>query len=195
LGVNVLTHLLGQSIDELADKITLYRKARKAAGHRGDGVVSLMLHTFVGDSDESVKELVRAPMKRYLATSISLIKGYAAAFPTFRKSADGTAPEIDFATLSPEEMDALLDWSFERYAETSGLFGTVDGCVQVVDRLKGIGVDEVACLIDFGVDAEFTLKHLRHLNQLRARTSRPRAAFADFSVAAQVARHEVTHLQ
>lgn len=195
LGVNVLTHLLGQSIDELADKITLYRKARKAAGHRGDGVVSLMLHTFVGDSDEAVKELVRAPMKQYLATSISLIKGYAAAFPTFRKNADGSAPEVDFAKLSPEEMDALLDWSFERYAETSGLFGTVESCAQVVDRLKGIGVDEVACLIDFGVDAELTLKHLRHLNQLRARTSRPRAAFADFSLAAQVARHEVTHLQ
>jgi natural product biosynthesis luciferase-like monooxygenase protein len=195
LGVNVLTHLLGQSIDELGDKITLYRKARKAAGHRGDGQVSLMLHTFVGDSDEGVKEIVREPMKRYLATSISLIKGYAQAFPTFRKRADGSMPETDLSALSDEEMDALLDYSFERYAESSGLFGTVESCAQVVDRLKGIGVDEVACLVDFGVDAELTLKHLRHLNQLRARTSRPRAAFADFSVAAQIARHEVTHLQ
>lgn len=195
LGVNVLTHLLGQSVDELADKITLYRKARKAAGHKGDGQVSLMLHTFVGDSDAEVKELVRGPMKAYLGTSISLIKGFAAAFPTFKKSKDGKAPELDFASLSAEEMDALLEYSFERYYETSGLFGTVETCAAIVDRLKGIGVDDIACLIDFGVDTELVLRHLKHLNRLRAQTSRPRAAFADYSVAALIARHRVTHLQ
>ena len=195
LGVNVLTHLLGQSVAELGDKITLYRKAWKAAGHRGEGQVSLMLHAFVGEREDEVKERVRAPMKAYLATSISLIKGYAAAFPTFRKKADGTSPDVDFAKLSAEEMDALLDYSFERYFESSGLFGTVESCAQVVDQLKGIGVDDVACLVDFGVESELALKHLRFLNQLRARTSRPRAAFEDFSVAAQIARHGVTHLQ
>lgn len=195
LGVNVLTHLLGQTVDELADKITLYRKAWKAAGHKGEGQISLMLHTFVGDSDDEVKELVRAPMKAYLGTSISLIKGYAAAFPTFKKGPDGKAPELDFKSLSAEEMDALLEYSFERYYETSGLFGTVETCAKIVDRLKGIGVDDVACLIDFGVETEKVLRHLKHLNRLRALTSRPRSAFADYSVAALIARHKVTHLQ
>jgi natural product biosynthesis luciferase-like monooxygenase protein len=195
LGVNVLTHLLGQSVDELADKITLYRKAWKAAGHKGEGQISLMLHTFVGDSDAEVKEVVRAPMKAYLGTSISLIKGFASAFPTFKKSKDGKAPELDFASLTPDEMDALLEYSFERYYETSGLFGTVETCVKIVDRLKGIGVDDIAALIDFGVDTDLVLRHLRQLNRLRAQTSRPRAAFADYSVAALIARHRVTHLQ
>jgi natural product biosynthesis luciferase-like monooxygenase protein len=195
LGVNVLTHLLGQSVEELADKITLYRKAWKAAGHKGMGQIALMLHTFVGESDAEVKELVRKPMKAYLGTSISLIKGYAAAFPTFKKGPDGKAPELDFKSLSTEEMDALLEYSFERYYETSGLFGTVETCAAIVDRLKGIGVDEVACLIDFGVESELVLRHLKQLNRLRALTSRPRAAFADHSLAAQIARHRVTHLQ
>lgn len=195
LGVHVLTHLLGQSVDELADKITLYRKAWKAAGHAGDGQVSLMLHTFVGDSDQEVKDIVRAPMKAYLSTSISLIKGFASAFPTFKKGKDGQAPELDFASLSADEMDALLEYSFERYYETSGLFGTVETCAKIVDRLKGIGVDDVACLIDFGIESERVLAHLRHLNRLRALVSRPRAAFADYSVAALIARHRVTHLQ
>ncbi|HVK85196.1 MAG TPA: MupA/Atu3671 family FMN-dependent luciferase-like monooxygenase [Kofleriaceae bacterium] len=195
LGVNVLTHLLGQTVDELADKITIYRKARKAAGHKGEGQVSLMLHTFVGDDDAAVKELVRAPMKAYLSTSISLIKGFAAAFPTFKKSKDGKAPELDFQSLTPEEMDALLDYSFERYYETSGLFGTLETCARIVDRLKGIGVDDIACLIDFGVEPELVLTHLKHLNRLRVLTSRPRAAHSDQSVAAQIARHRVTHLQ
>ncbi len=195
LGVNVLTHLLGQTAAELADKITLYRKAWKAAGHKGTGQVALMLHTFVGDSDAEVKELVRAPMKAYLGTSISLIKGFAAAFPTFKKGKDGKAPELDFQSLSAEEMDALLDYSFERYYETSGLFGTVETCAAIVDRLKGIGVDELACLIDFGVDSARVLQHLKQLNRVRALTSKPRATYGDQSIAAQIARHRVTHLQ
>ncbi|MFN0097634.1 MAG: MupA/Atu3671 family FMN-dependent luciferase-like monooxygenase [Gemmatimonadaceae bacterium] len=195
LGVNVLTHLLGQTVEELADKITVYRKAWKAAGHKGQGQIALMLHTFVGDSDAEVKELVRAPMKAYLGTSISLIKGFAAAFPTFKPGPDGKMPELDFKSLSPDEMDALLEYSFERYYETSGLFGTVETCAAIVDRLKGIGVDDVACLIDFGVDTELVLRHLKLLNRLRALTSKARPAFADHSLAAQIARHRVTHLQ
>jgi len=195
LGVNVLTHLLGQTVEELADKITVYRKAWKAAGHKGQGQIALMLHTFVGDSDAEVKELVRAPMKAYLGTSISLIKGFASAFPTFKPGPDGKMPELDFKSLSADEMDALLEYSFERYYETSGLFGTVETCAAIVDRLKGIGVDDIACLIDFGVDTELVLRHLKLLNRLRALTSKARPAFADHSLAAQIARHKVTHLQ
>ena len=29
-----------------------------------------------------------------------------------------------FAALTPEDLDALLDYSFSRYFETGGLFGT-----------------------------------------------------------------------
>jgi natural product biosynthesis luciferase-like monooxygenase protein len=195
LGANVLTHLLGQTVEELGDRITLYRKARKAAGHAGPGEVALMLHTFVGSSDAEVKELVRAPMKAYLATSINLIKGYAAAFPTFRRNSDGSIQELDFKSLSGDEMDALLEYSFERYYETSGLFGTVDTCARTVDRLKGIGVDEIACLVDIGVDADITLRHLKQLNRLRSLVGRPRPAFTDYSIAALIANHGVTHLQ
>jgi hypothetical protein len=37
----------------------------------------------------------------------------------------------------------------------------------MIDRLKSIGVHEVACLIDFGVDVDVTLQSLRHLDELR----------------------------
>src|SRR5439155_7590137 len=48
IGANVLTHLLGQSVAELAPKIRAYREARREHGHDADaGIVSLMLHTFV----------------------------------------------------------------------------------------------------------------------------------------------------
>jgi len=44
----VLTHLLAQSIEDLAARIVLYRAAWKARGHAGDGHVSLLLPTFLG---------------------------------------------------------------------------------------------------------------------------------------------------
>ncbi|HEY7415786.1 MAG TPA: MupA/Atu3671 family FMN-dependent luciferase-like monooxygenase, partial [Ktedonobacteraceae bacterium] len=49
LGANLLTHLLGQSIEELAEKIRVYRDAREKAGYApAEGRVALMLHTFIG---------------------------------------------------------------------------------------------------------------------------------------------------
>ena len=55
IGANVLTHLLGQSVEEVAEKVTAYRKAWREAGHAGHGVVTLMLHTLVGPDLQSVR--------------------------------------------------------------------------------------------------------------------------------------------
>ncbi|NJM83993.1 MAG: LLM class flavin-dependent oxidoreductase [Tabrizicola sp.] len=45
LGCGVLTHLLGQTFEEVAEKIAAYRAAWRDAGHAGSGHVVLMLHT------------------------------------------------------------------------------------------------------------------------------------------------------
>ena len=50
-----------------------------------------------------------------------------------------------------------MDHAFERYFGTAGLFGTPESCLATVDRLRGLGVDEIACLIDFGVDDDAVL--------------------------------------
>jgi len=87
LGANVLTHLLGQSVSELADKLAVYRSAWKERGHAGVGHVTLMLHTFVGEDDDAVREIVRAPFTAYLRSSIDLIKNDPWAFGTFKRPA------------------------------------------------------------------------------------------------------------
>lgn len=190
-GAGVLTHLLGQTLEELKEKIRIYREARRAAGHPGAGHVALMLHTFVGDDDETVKETVRGPMKEYLRTSVSLIEKNAQAFPTFRKRTDGSEPKLDFASLTSDEADALLEYSFERYYETSGFFGTVDRSAALAERLASIGVDEVACLIDFGVDSDLVLRNLEHLDQVRVRFEAPAMA----SIPDLMRDHDITHMQ
>ena len=45
----MLTHLIGQDLDELAGKIQRYREARESRGFDPEaGKVTLMLHTFLG---------------------------------------------------------------------------------------------------------------------------------------------------
>ena len=70
-----------------------------------------------------------------------------------------TTPE----RLAKPDLDAVLDFAAERYYETSGLFGTPDQVLPIVDKLHRIGVDEIACLVDFGVATETVLDNLPHL--------------------------------
>lgn len=162
LGLNVLTHLLGQSLEALADKIAAYRAAWVAAGHAGRGTVSLMLHTFIGEDDAEVRHVVKAPMLNYLGSSANLVGSYTASVPFFQQRCPVSSGE-----LTAEDVADALEFSFERYYATSSLLGTFDACLEMTDRLKAIEVDEVACLIDFGVDADRVLAALPLLDELR----------------------------
>src|SRR5437773_12022776 len=101
-----------------------------------------MLHTFVGESQESVKAIVREPLIEYLRKSADLIKGYSWAFSAFKQ---GSSPSeaVDFTKLPKDEMDAILDHAFNRYYETSGLFGTPKSCAQIIEKLRDNDVDEI----------------------------------------------------
>ena len=68
--------------------------------------------------------------------------------------------------------------------------------------MREIGVDEVACLIDFGVASATALEHLDQLNRLRelcqtvpATEAGEETGEADYSIPALIERHGVTHLQ
>lgn len=198
IGANVLTHLLGQSIDEVAGKIGIYHDALRKAGHDpADFTVTLMLHTYVARSRELARETARGPMKSYLLSAAGLVKQYAWSFPAFKRPQGATSPmDIDLSTLSQDEVDGVLDYAFNRYFEDSGLFGTVDDCLARIEQLKKIGVNEVACLIDYGIQLEQVLEGLFPLAEVLRRSNQPTTVSEDdHSIAAQIIRHGVTHLQ
>jgi acyl-CoA synthetase (AMP-forming)/AMP-acid ligase II len=114
-----------------------------------------------------------------------------------RAAADGKSPVeiMDAAPLSPEEMDALLEHAFSRYYGTSALFGTPERCIGLVSKFKEAGVDEIACLVDFGIATDTVLAHLHDLKALMDATRAMRPSSQRVSVADQVVRHGVTHLQ
>jgi natural product biosynthesis luciferase-like monooxygenase protein len=201
-GANVLTHLLGQTVKEVGEKVALYRRTWREAGHAGSGTVTMMLHTFIGTSDDEVKHLVRRPMKEYLRSAVGLVREAAWSFPTFKKKATNEKGEFDPDQLTAEEMDALLEHAFERYYSTSGLFGTVETGCAFVDSLRDIGIDEVACLIDFGVPTEAVLAHLPHLADVvrTFKSEREQSAAAVPAVEAEtipslITSQAVTHFQ
>ena len=201
LGANVLTHLLGQSIDEVAEKIKIYRETLVETGRNPDDyTVTLMLHTLIGRDREEVRAAAREPMKAYLRSAAALIKQYAWAFPAFKKPKGVTQPmDIDLQSLDAEEMDAILEFAFLRYFDDSGLFGTVDDALARAEQVKAIGVDEIACLVDFGVPTERALSALQPLAEVIAAENERRGVTTDTGtdggLADLVRRHGVTHLQ
>ena len=162
IGANILTHLLGQTLDALAQKIQVYRRAWEEAGHPGRGHVTLMLHTFVGEDDEEVRRQVKGPMLRYLASSANLVGHHVSSVPFFQQRGAACS-----SAMSAEDMDAALEFSFERYYQSHSLLGTLNDCLERTDRLRAIEVDEVACLIDFGMEADQVLDALPLLDELR----------------------------
>jgi natural product biosynthesis luciferase-like monooxygenase protein len=163
IGANLLTHLMSQDIDTLQEKIHMYRESRERNDYDPkEGKVSLMLHTFIGEDLGAVKDIVRGPFREYIRSAVNLEQ----------KSANGGGVISGGHKIKPHDvsagvMDELLDITFERYFKTAALMGTPSSCQQLVWDLKRIGVDEIACLIDFGIDNAAIIHGLRYLNTFK----------------------------
>jgi natural product biosynthesis luciferase-like monooxygenase protein len=164
VGANVLTAIVQQPLDELAAKIKLYRAARQEAGHDPEaGQVAVMLHTFVGEDDEFVREQVRPHLARYFRSNVKQLRLMRGIFERELKA----RPDFDPDNITDADLEAVGVFAFERYFETSLLCGTHEKCAQLIDRLINVGVSEVACFVDFGMGLELVLDSLRRLNLLR----------------------------
>jgi len=157
IGANLLTHLLDHDVDELAEKIQRYRKARADHGHDPNtGQVTVMLHTFLGRDIDAVHAKVREPYCRYLKENVHLLKGLA----VHRGS------DFDLTKLSEADLDGFVGFLYERFFSTRALLGTVESCAPLVQRLEAAGVNEIACLLDFGPGTDDVLASLPTLCRL-----------------------------
>ena len=142
MGAGVLTNLMGQTVDGLAANLALYREALTEAGHPPDaGHVTLLLHTFLGPDSATAIDTARRPFYSYMESSVGLLKNMLAS--------EGTP--IDWDNLSRDDLEYMLELAYQRYVKTSALIGSAETTAPIVERLRAIGVDEIACLIDFGV--------------------------------------------
>jgi len=148
IGMNVLTALLFQDIDDLAANIAAYRDARTSNGHTG-GTVTLMLHTFIGEDEDEVLEVVRPPFLAYLGSSAELWQN-------------------EVASLSGARRRMAIEFAFRRYWDRAALLGSPEKCLELTRTLAGTGVDEVAALIDFGAPERQVMSSLGYLRDLHS---------------------------
>jgi natural product biosynthesis luciferase-like monooxygenase protein len=171
IGANVLTHLAFLDDASLGERIAVYRAARRSSGFDPDaGVVSLMLHTYVDDELERARDVARGPLLDYLRSAIQLELEAAQAGGTV-----SGGRRLSAADASSESVTELADASCDRYLATQSLIGSVAHCEGVAHRVGSVGVDEIACLLDFGLPAATMLTGVRRLAAL-ARAVRPPTA-------------------
>ena len=157
LGAGVLGYLMNQTIEDVAEKVALYREALARNGHDPErGHVTILLHTFVGADPESARAIARGPLREYLRTFLD----------NSHKSVQSKDGDVE---MDADDVDYLLDRAFEDYASGKALIGSPESCIPIIERLQAIGVDEVGCFVDFGVSTDTALAHLPYLAELQQR--------------------------
>jgi natural product biosynthesis luciferase-like monooxygenase protein len=157
IGANVLTSLLGGTLEELVPRIQKYREAWKAAGHEKEaGTVSMMVHTFLGEDEEKVKDDIREPFAAYLKTHYGLLENLA----------KGMGLEVSLEDFSEDDLDAILTFGVEGFIKQRSLIGTPEGCAPLIEEFQQAGVDEMCCLVDFVQDDQAVLGALPYLRKL-----------------------------
>ncbi|WP_437785446.1 MupA/Atu3671 family FMN-dependent luciferase-like monooxygenase [Sorangium sp. So ce1097] len=158
-GLGVLTGLMEQSVDELELKIRHFQGALLRRGHDPAAVpITVMLHTYVGEDMDSTLAAVEEPLGDYLATHLGLYASFAA-----------VDPSLDVDALTEADRRALVRLGVERYVRRSALIGTIETCLATAARLRAIGVDEIACLVNFGLARGPMFEGLARLAEVRRR--------------------------
>jgi natural product biosynthesis luciferase-like monooxygenase protein len=142
-GFNLLTANFthNHNVSHLAQCIDAYREEiERAHGRRGH--VTLMLHTYIGETEQMVAEVALPAMVGYIDINIEMQ----------RAQDEGRRLDRGFQFLEYRQREVLT-----RNAAASNLrgelsfIGTTRACAERADALKNLGVDEIACLIDFGI--------------------------------------------
>ncbi|MCC7382751.1 MAG: LLM class flavin-dependent oxidoreductase [Deltaproteobacteria bacterium] len=164
-GAHVIIPLAAMRFDELVRRIELYRTAWRAAGHPGDGQVTVMTHAFVGEDVDRVRETVRGPLIRQLKTTAG------------RLAAVSDNPDVK--SVSEGQIEEFARLAFDQYFQKSGLFGTPASVQEKIAALRKVGVDELALIADFGLEPAELRTSLAHLGRLLAASGPPRSEGSD----------------
>ena len=157
MGFGVLTHMFHQDLPELEDKVRLYRSAFQSSGHDPEKArVAVTLHTFGAETLEDVRRDAKDAYCDYLRNNLGLLK----------QLAFSQGQSMDVGSLPRTELDEMLHWLFDKFVGGRSLLGTVESCQQTCRDLAAAGVNEIACLLDFGPDVDAILRNLRHLSEL-----------------------------
>jgi natural product biosynthesis luciferase-like monooxygenase protein/amino acid adenylation domain-containing protein len=163
MGCGVLTNLQSQSIEDLGKKLALYREALVRHDHGlAAARVTLLLHTYVGPDLQRVREKAAGPLRNYLRSSLQLT----------RRLLASAGHDIDLDHLPEGDLDYLLGMAAQHYMADNALIGDPETCAATIERMQRLGVTEIGCLIDFGLDTPSVLEGLTWLERVQHKTER-----------------------
>jgi aryl carrier-like protein len=96
----------------------------------------------------------KQPFFDYLEGHLSLLSGW------LREQ------NINLESLPGEDKRSMLEFAFKRYTRELSFIGTPESALSVAEQLQEIGVNEVACLIDW-IEPQDPLSALEHLAKLK----------------------------
>ncbi|MGO4748422.1 MupA/Atu3671 family FMN-dependent luciferase-like monooxygenase, partial [Streptomyces sp. 2MCAF27] len=168
--LGVVTNLMTQTVEQLAENIALYRRTRAEHGFDpAAGRVVVLVHTYLGDDAQRARAEAYRPFVSYLRSSLSL----------FDQVTNSLGFELDLDSAPEEDVEFLLGRAYERYCDSRALIGDERDAAGTVRRLVAAGVDEISCFVDFGVPTQQVLAALPVLDRVRRReqsTAREQAA-------------------
>ncbi|MFD3487838.1 amino acid adenylation domain-containing protein [Streptomyces sp. NPDC058665] len=165
-GLGVVTNLMTQTVERLAENIALYRRTRAEHGlDPAAGRVVVLVHSYLGEDAERARSEAYRPFVSYLRSSLSL----------FDQVTNSLGVDVDLDNTPEEDVEFLLGRAYERYCDSRALIGDEHTAAGTVRRLMDAGADEIACFVDFGVPKDKVLAALPLLDRLRRR-ERPEVA-------------------
>lgn len=155
-GFGMLTHLVGKSRDDLASLVAEYWRHR--ADRSGPGV-TLMLHAFASPSRSYATSVARDPLREYLRSAVTLELAASRAGGTQSGGRGGAVEDGD-----SDAVEELLAYTTDQYLESRSMIGDRRRLSEMVGWCEDIGISEIACLIDFGVEPAEIEDSLRHIS-------------------------------
>jgi natural product biosynthesis luciferase-like monooxygenase protein len=152
MGEKALTNLNYKKLDDLDRKCRLYHDAF-AGAHSRRGHFTLMAHAFVGRDEEHVWSVAGRSLQRYLEKRIDM---------------DAKMYESEGLQLADEDRAFMARRATEQFLGETSMIGTAATCAERARQFHSLGVDELACLIDFGVPFDEVMESLAKIATLKA---------------------------
>lgn len=147
-GMGIVTNFTGRSFDDLERRVALYRAEFTPSAHTPRPRVGLMLHTYINDDPRAIDDALDSSYDAYIRRHLDL--------QMQNEAADVTATDLDDMVATAKG----------RLRGGGGLLGGKADCVQRIRRFGEIGVTEIACLVDFGIDPRLVLESLDDLDDV-----------------------------
>jgi natural product biosynthesis luciferase-like monooxygenase protein len=169
-GLNVLTHMETQDVATLATRIDEYREARDASGlDPATGIVTVMQHTLIGRDRAVLDGTADDALDSYLRAAADLERQSVQHGGAMSGGRDPRTEQglIEDATVR----DDMVQFARRRLRRGASMIGTLEECESQVATLAAIGVNEIACLVDFVEEPDEIWKSLELVDELRLRFS------------------------